>query len=158
MLNFSFKNTYNILENLSCIILILFVLLSTVCGKKPSSPPADEYGSLEVTTIYQENLTDSLILNIDDKIINKFSNPCLYSDIFAGRHKIFAFYKGLYSKVKMVDIKTDKTAEITLELNKSSPYKGNYAPDFWMTDIEGNTLNLEKYHGKAILLFFMEYT
>ena len=158
MLNFTLKNSYTILIKLLYIILILYVLLNCVCGKKPSSPPAEKYGSLSITTIYQGNLTDSLTLSLDDQVMGNFKNPCLYNNVTAGRHKVSASYNRLYSGAEMVDVKRNETTDVTLELDEASPYEGSHAPNLEMTDIEGNLVNLENYHGRSILIIFMEYT
>ena len=141
-----------------CLYLVIVVILAVYCGNKPGGVPVQKTGSLEVAAVYGEQMTDSVTIAFDDEFLGTFINPHIVTGITAGRHKLFTSYGNLRGKSQIVTVEPGIINSITSELFADAPYTGSFAPDFSLTDIDGDSIRLSDYSGKVILLCFIDHT
>lgn len=128
------------------------------CGDSPEGPPAIEYGDLSVEGYFNNSLTDSISLTLDDEFLGTFDNPHVVTDIEAGTHKVFASFGDLIGETELVSIEQNKMTHVSVELAGTGPYTGYTAPDFELKDLTDSDFRLSDHAGKVILLFFFEHT
>jgi hypothetical protein len=137
---------------------LLLLLLLSYCGKSPSDPPVIPTGSLRIAALIDTNLVDSMAVQLDNKDLGMFQNPCVLSDLVTGRHQVALSKKDPADSLvdfncspKMVEIKNNDTTKIELLLTK-------LAPDFTLENLNQEERALQDFRGKVVFLVFFSYT
>lgn len=127
------------------------------CGHPPEPEPAPYTGSVRVTAL-DSLLIDSINITIDDDYRGRFKNPHLIENLLAGDHKFNVSTRDASANTQMVAVLRDKLTRAFFNIELSGPYINRAAPDFLLTDIDGNRINLSGLRGKVVLLAFFEHT
>lgn len=142
-----------------CFITLSFAgfLFWLSCANLPSPFPLPFTGHIKITAA---DLTkaDSFFVNLDDVELGEQANPCLLTDVVIGLHKLFIYTAATAGSTKTVEVLQDDTTFVSFQMQSEGPYVGNTAPNFAVTDIQGNPISLEALQGKVVLLIFFEYT
>ncbi len=135
------------------------VVLVFGCGDPPTSPPANQTGSLEIRGLLPDgSLPDSLEVVLDDVSWGRFSNPYLCANIAAGTHLVTVSSPVIvdsvmiaYSGAQQVTILPDTI------LQKDFTLLG-LAPDFSLYSYDSSLVCLDSLAGKVVLLYFFSAT
>jgi hypothetical protein len=133
------------------------LILWQSCGMGPSPLPLPLTGSIRITAV---NLArpDSFYVILDTVNYGKHENPCLFSDIVIGFHKLFIQTETTAGSTKTVEVLQNQVTAVDFWLESEGPYVGNTAPNFTANDINGNPVSLEGLKGKVVLLALFEHT
>lgn len=136
------------------------VLLLTNCGDPPASPPTELRGSIEISgIIVPDNIpADSILVILDLDTLGRFANPHTCMDVFAGTHLVEVRAEKVvdstiveYLGAEQVTVEPFDTTQVEVSLL-------GIAPDFTLTDIDGDTVRLASLAGKVALLYFFVST
>lgn len=147
--------THRDLSFLKVIYLLLFgVILKSNCGKAPSEPPPQQVGSINITARLDTLRVDSMLVRLDNDSLGVKPNPCLLTDIVAGRHQVAISKDDPESAVdfsscpRLVSVKENDTTDVTFTLTK-------FAPIFTLKTLTNDKpVSLADYRGKVVLLVF----
>ncbi|HEX9974403.1 MAG TPA: hypothetical protein VGD14_20210 [bacterium] len=144
---------YNCSYKILCIS-ILFILLKSNCGNAPQEPPAPEAGSIKITANLETLPVDSMLVLLDNDSIGIKPNPCIVTDIVAGKHQVAIFKDDPQSVVdfssspKLVAVNKNDTTDVTFALTK-------LAPNFTLKKLKNDeSVTLADCQGKVVLLVF----
>lgn len=134
-------------------------LLLLGCGTPPGAPPEQLRGNVLVTGVLpSDSLPDSIEILIDEVNWGQFANPYLCEGVVAGTHLVEVLAREIaaaetieYSGAQHVAVLPDSTVEQQFSLL-------GLAPDFTLTDIEGDTVSMSALGGKVVMLYFFHST
>jgi hypothetical protein len=139
--------------------LVFAGLLLFGCGDPPGAPPEQLRGNVLITGVLpSDSLPDSVEILIDDASWGLFANPHLCEGVVAGTHLVEVLTRVIaaaetieYSGAQQVAVLPDSTIETHFSLL-------GLAPDFTLTDIEGDTVSMSALSGKVVMLYFFHST
>jgi hypothetical protein len=129
------------------------------CGDPPGAPPGQLRGNLLVTGVLpNDSLPDSIEILMDDAAWGLFANPHLCEGVVAGMHLVEVLAREIanaetieYSGAQQVIVAPDSTVDQQFVLL-------GLAPDFALTDIDGDTVSMSALRGKVVMLYFFHST
>ena len=133
------------------------LMIAGQCGKVPGPLPQILTGQIRVT-VMDTTLIDSVFIKLDDIALGQWSNPAILNDVTAGFHQLFVYNAAAAGTTRIVEVKADQIAAAWFWLTQYSPYIGFAAPDFYVTDLDGNPITLTGLRGKVVILAFFEFT
>ena len=129
------------------------------CGTPPGAPPEPLHGNMLVTGVLpNDSLPDSIEITIDEAPWGLFANPHLCESVVVGMHLVEVLTREIaeaetieYSGAQQVVVAPDSTVAPQFALL-------GLAPDFTLTDIEGDTVSMSALSGKVVMLYFFHST